>query len=118
MKARGRGRIINFGSISGERGGKYSSPHYALSKAGIICFTKMLAKLAEDSGVTVNTVSPGLIESRMAEQTNSTVYPYDVPMNRMGTTDEVASTVLYLASGLSDYVTGQNISVNGGQSMR
>ncbi len=118
MKARGKGHIINFGSIAGERGAKYSGPHYSMSKAGIICFTKALAKLAEDSGVTVNTVSPGLIKSRMSDQIGSKVYDYDVPMNRMGTPDEVAGTVLYLASGLSDYITGQNISVNGGQSMR
>ncbi len=118
MKARGKGRIINFGSISGERGGKYSGPHYSLSKAGMICFTKMLAKWAEDTGVTVNTVSPGLIQSRMSEQVGNKVYNYDVPMNRMGTPEEVAGAVLFLSSRLSDYVTGQNISVNGGQSMR
>lgn len=119
MKEQSDGHIINFGSIAGERGAKYSGPHYSISKAGIICLTKMLAKLVEDSGVTVSTVSPGIIVGFMANTIGSQVYSYDIPMNRMGTPEEVVGTVLYhLASSLSDYITGQNISVNGGQSMR
>lgn len=118
MEARGEGRIVNLGSISGERGAKYAGPHYSISKAGLICFTKVLAKLAGDSGVTVNTVSPGIIASRMTDSLGSQVYAYDVPMDRMGTPQEVADAVLYLVSPLATYVTGQNLSVNGGQSMR
>lgn len=118
MVERKEGRIINFGSISGERGAKYAGPHYSLSKAGLICFSKVLAKLAGESGVTVNTVSPGIIASRMTDSLGSQVFDYDVPMNRMGTPQEVANAVLYLVSPLADYVTGQNLSVNGGQSMR
>lgn len=118
MKERGEGRIVNLGSISGERGAKYAGPHYSISKAGLICFTKVLAKLAGDSGVTINTVSPGIIASRMTDDLGSQVFSYDVPMNRMGTPQEVADAVLYLVSPLASYVTGQNISVNGGQSMR
>jgi len=118
MKERKAGRIINFSSVAGERGAKYSGPHYSISKAGIISFTKILAKLAEDSGVTINTVSPGLIESEMGRQINAKVYDYDVPMNRKGNPAEVANAVLFLASNHSSYITGQNISVNGGQTMR
>ena len=118
MEERGFGRIVTLGSISGERGAKYAGPHYSISKAGLICFTKVLAKLAGDNGVTANTVSPGIIASRMTDSLGSQVYSYDVPMNRMGTPQEVADAVLYLVSPLASYVTGQNLSVNGGQSMR
>ena len=118
MQERKEGHIVTLGSISGERGAKYAGPHYSISKAGLICFTKVLAKLAGDSGVTVNTVSPGIIASRMTNDLGSQVYSYDVPMDRMGTPQEVADAVLYLVSPLASYVTGQNISVNGGQSMR
>lgn len=118
MQERKEGRIVNLGSISGERGAKYAGPHYSISKAGLICLTKVLAKLAGDSGVTVNTVSPGIIASRMTNDLGSQVYSYDVPMDRMGTPREVADAILYLVSPLATYVTGQNLSVNGGQSMR
>lgn len=118
MQERKEGRIVNLGSISGERGAKYAGPHYSISKAGLICFTKVLAKLAGASGVTVNTVSPGIIASRMTNDLGSQVYSYDVPMDRMGTPQEVADAILYLVSPLASYVTGQNLSVNGGQSMR
>ena len=118
MQERGEGRVVNLGSISGERGAKYAGPHYSISKAGLICFTKVLAKLAGDSGVTVNTVSPGIIASRMTNDLGSQVYSYDVPMDRMGTPQEVADGILYLVSPLASYVTGQNLSVNGGQSRR
>ena len=118
MQERKEGRIVNLGSISGERGAKYAGPHYSISKAGLICFSKILAKLAGDSGVTVNTVSPGIIASRMTNDLGSQVYSYDVPMDRMGTPQEVADAILYLVSPLASYVTGQNLSVNGGQSMR
>lgn len=118
MEERGFGRIVTLGSISGERGAKYAGPHYSISKAGLICFTKVLAKLAGSNGVTANTVSPGIIASRMTDSLGSQVYSYDVPMDRMGTPQEVADAVLYLVSPLANYVTGQNLSVNGGQSMR
>jgi len=118
MEERGFGRIVTLGSISGERGAKYAGPHYSISKAGLICFTKVLAKLAGDSGVTANTVSPGIIASRMTDSLGSQVYSYDVPMNRLGSPQYVADAVLYLVSPLANYVTGQNLSVNGGQSMR
>ncbi len=118
MQERKEGRIVNLGSISGERGAKYAGPHYSISKAGLICFTKVLAKLTGDSGVTVNTVSPGIIASRMTNDLGSQVYSFDVPMDRMGTPQEVADAILYLVSPLATYVTGQNLSVNGGQSMR
>ncbi len=118
MTARGSGRIISLGSISGERGARFAGMHYSVSKAGVIMMTKALALNAADTGVTVNTVSPGIIDTEMTRSINSVVDPKDVPMNRMGTADEVAQAVVFLASDMAAYVTGQNISVNGGQSMR
>jgi 3-oxoacyl-[acyl-carrier protein] reductase len=118
MLERRRGRIINLGSISGERGAKYAGAHYSVSKAGVIMITKVLAKYAADSGVTVNTISPGIIETEMTQRLGTQVDPSDVPMNRMGTPDEVAQAAVFLASDMASYITGQNISVNGGQSMR
>ena len=118
MLERRRGRIINLGSISGERGAKYAGAHYSVSKAGVIMITKVLAKYAADSGVTVNTISPGIIATEMSQRLGTQVDPNDVPMNRMGTPEEVAQVAVFLASDMASYITGQNISVNGGQSTR
>lgn len=118
MRERGKGRIINIGSISGERGAKYAGAHYSISKAAVIMMTKVFAKHAVDSGVTVNTVSPGMISTEMSKRLGTQIDPNDVPMNRFGTTAEVAQAILFLASDKASYITGQNISVNGGQSMR
>ena len=118
MRERKYGRIINLGSISGERGAQYAGMHYSISKAGIIMMTKVFAKYFGDSGVTVNTVSPGIISTEMTKRLKTQVDPKDVPLNRMGTIDDVAAAVVFLASDDAGYITGQNISVNGGQSMR
>jgi NAD(P)-dependent dehydrogenase (short-subunit alcohol dehydrogenase family) len=80
--------------------------------------TRVFALNAADSGVTVNTVSPGIIDTEMTRMLKSVVDPKDVPMDRMGTVGEVARAVVFLASDMASYITGQNISVNGGQSMR
>ncbi len=118
MKTRKSGRIVNIASLAGERGARFAGPHYSISKAGMLCFTKVLALQAGDSGVTVNSVSPGLIDSSMSRMLGHQINPADLPMNRLGTPQEVADSVLYLVSDLASYVTGQNISVNGGQTMR
>jgi len=118
MLERKRGRIINLGSISGERGARYAGAHYSISKAAVIMMTKVFAKNAADSGVTVNTISPGIIDTEMTAQLGTKIDPNDVPMNRMGTPEEVAQAAVFLASDMASYITGQNISVNGGQSMR
>jgi len=118
MKGRRGGRIINMGSISGERGARFAGAHYSVSKAGVIMLTRVFALNAADSGVTVNTVSPGIIDTEMTRMLKSVVDPKDVPMDRMGTVGEVARAVVFLASDMASYITGQNISVNGGQSMR
>jgi 3-oxoacyl-[acyl-carrier protein] reductase len=118
MLKRKRGRIINLGSISGERGAKYAGAHYSVSKAAVIMMSKVFAKYASDSGVTINTVSPGIIKTEMTERLGTRVNPEDVPMNRMGLPEDIANTIVFLSSDCASYITGQNISVNGGQSMR
>jgi 3-oxoacyl-[acyl-carrier protein] reductase len=118
MLGRNCGRIINLGSISGERGARYAGAHYSVSKAGVIMITKVFAKCAAGTNITVNTISPGVIETDMTKRLGTKIDPEDVPMNRMGTQNEVAQAAVFLASDMASYITGQNISVNGGQSMR
>jgi 3-oxoacyl-[acyl-carrier protein] reductase len=115
MKTAGGGKIVNMSSQAGKTGGAMVGPDYAASKAAILCLTKTLAKNAAPYGIHVNSVAPGLIESEMTKD-----FKYDpsmVPLARKGQIGEVANVVLFLASGLSDYVTGACIDVNGGMSM-
>ena len=118
MLARRHGRIISLASVSGERGARFASAPYAVSKAGVIMITRMFALHAADSGVTVNAVSPGTIVTAMIVRLGTRIDPRDVPMNRMGTPEEVAQAVVFLASSMASYITGQTLGVNGGQYMR
>lgn len=119
MINRKSGKIINISSIWGETGGS-CEVHYSASKAGIIGMTKALAKEVGLSGITVNAVSPGVIltgmtshfdEETMAELKNET------PLNRIGTPEDVAGVVAFLASADADFITGQDLSVNGGMNI-
>jgi 3-oxoacyl-[acyl-carrier protein] reductase len=118
MLVRRYGRIISLASVSGERGARFASAPYAVSKAGVIMITRMFALHAADSGITVNAVSPGTIITAMTERLGTQVDPRDVPMNRMGTPEEVAQAVVFLASDAAAFITGQTLGVNGGQYMR
>lgn len=112
MEAQRYGRIINMASQAGKSGGITVGVDYAVSKAGILNLTKSLAKQAAPYSVTVNSVAPGLIATAM-----TTTFGYDpetVPLKRIGTPEEVADAVLFVASDLSRYVTGSCIDVNGG----
>lgn len=115
MKKNKYGRIINFSSVAGEVGGIRTSADYSSSKAGILCLTKTLAKNAAGDGITVNSVAPGLIETDMIKlfQTKAD----EIPMGRLGSAEEVADVVLFLASNMSRYITGACIDVNGGMYM-
>lgn len=108
------GRIINISSIIGQAGG-FGQTNYAASKAGMIGFTKSLALETARSGVTVNAVCPGFIETEMVaampEKVKDSIVS-KIPMERLGQTDEIAEAVLYLSQ--ANYVTGQSINVNGG----
>ncbi len=111
------GRIVNISSIGGQWGGMYQV-HYAAAKAGLINFTRSMAKLYSGQGVTSNAVSPGLIETEMiAQEMKDPSAPsrvQGIPVARLGTVPEVAAAVLYLCSDEAGYVTGQTINVNGG----
>lgn len=105
------GAIINIASMWGETGASCETL-YSMSKAGVIGFTKALAKELAPSGITVNCVSPGIIDTRMNAQFQAHELIEDVPLGRLGSPYDVARTVYFLAG--SAYITGQDISVSGG----
>ena len=105
------GAIINVSSMWGEVGASCETL-YSMSKAGVIGLTKALAKELAPSGITVNCVSPGIIDTRMNAVFSKEELAEEVPLERLGTADEVASAILFLAE--NRYITGQNLSVNGG----
>ncbi len=110
------GRIINIASIWGETGGS-CEVHYSAAKAGVIGMTKALAKELGPSGITVNAVSPGVIYTEMTSHfDNETMNSLkeEIPLGRIGLPEDVAGIVAFLASDEAGYITGQNISVNGG----
>ena len=108
-----QGKIINISSMWGEVGGS-CEVHYSASKAGIIGFTKALAKEMGLSNIQVNCVSPGIIDTEMNSMHNLEELKNDVPLNKIGTPEDIAETVYFLASDAANYITGQVISVNGG----
>ena len=119
MKGQGGGKIINIASLAGERGGRFAGAHYSAAKAGVIVITKCFALNGGDFHITANAIAPGLIHTKMAEDLGFVQGEHkDIPLGRLGTPHDVADTALYLASSLSDYVTGMTIDVNGGMFMR
>lgn len=119
MMKQSSGKIINIASISGVIG-LPGQANYSASKAGMIGLTKSLAKELAPKSVNVNAVAPGFIRTAMTDKLAPEVvkgYEDAIPMNSLGVPEDIANTVLYLASDLSDYVTGQVISVNGGLAM-
>ena len=113
------GSIINMSSISGKVGNLGQS-NYSAAKAGIVGLTKAAAKECARFGVRVNAIQPGLIDTEMTAAMNSEVLASrieEVPLGRIGTTDEVAAVALFLAGGLSSYMTGNVIEVAGGRHM-
>ena len=107
------GRIINITSVSGERGNP-GQVNYAASKAGIIGATKALALELAKRSITVNAVSPGFIDTDMSEGLDTDELVKMIPAGRLGSPDDVAGVVSFLASDQASYVTGQVIGVNGG----
>jgi len=121
MVDRGWGRIINISSVNGQKGA-FGQTNYAAAKAGMHGFTKSLALEVARKGVTVNTISPGYIGTKMVmaiprDVLDSKIIP-QIPMGRLGKPEEVAGLVAYLASEEAAFVTGANIAINGGQHMQ
>jgi 3-oxoacyl-[acyl-carrier protein] reductase len=115
MEKQNSGCIINLASQAGRHGGIVVTPDYPSSKAAVITLTKSLAKAGAPKGIRVNTVSPGLIATEM-----TTTFGYDpktVPLGRIGTGEDVAGAILFLASDYASYITGACVDVNGGISM-
>ncbi|MDF3888518.1 acetoacetyl-CoA reductase [Cupriavidus basilensis] len=121
MVERGWGRIINIASINGSKGA-FGQTNYAAAKAGMHGFTKSLALEVARKGVTVNTISPGYLATKMVtavpqEIMETKILP-QIPVGRLGKPEEVAALVAYLCSEDAAYVTGSNIAINGGQHMQ
>jgi acetoacetyl-CoA reductase len=119
MTDRGWGRIINISSINGQKG-QLGQTNYAASKAGMHGFTMALAQEVARKGVTVNTVSPGYIATEMvmavSEEIRNSIIA-NIPVNRLGTSEEIAALVDFLASEEAGFATGADFSMNGGQHM-
>ncbi len=120
MVERRWGRVINVSSVNGQKGA-FGQTNYSAAKAGMHGFTKALALEVARSGVTVNTISPGYIGTAMVtaipqEILDSKILP-QIPVNRLGKPEEIAGLVAYLSSEEAAFVTGANISINGGQHM-
>lgn len=118
MKAR-KGKIINVSSIVGLIGNP-GQVNYAASKAGMIGFTKALAKELASRDICVNCIAPGFIQTQMTEvlsDSQKEALLKGIPLGRMGNPDDIANTAWFLASALSDYITGQVITVDGGMVM-
>jgi acetoacetyl-CoA reductase len=121
MVERGWGRVINVSSVNGQKGA-FGQTNYSAAKAGMHGFTKALAYEVARKGVTVNTISPGYIGTKMVlaipkDVLDSKILP-QIPMGRLGKPDEVAGLCAYLASDEAAFVTGANIAINGGQHMQ
>ncbi len=115
----GFGRIINISSINGQKG-QFGQSNYAAAKAGMHGFTKALAQEVARKGVTVNTVSPGYIDTDMIAAVPDnirTTIMGQIPVGRFGTPDDVAHVVSFLVTEESGFITGANIASNGGQFM-
>ena len=121
MVERGWGRIINVSSVNGSKGA-FGQTNYSAAKAGMHGFTKALALEVARKGVTVNTISPGYIGTKMVmaipkEVLDSKILP-QIPLGRLGKPEEVAGLIIYLCSDEAAFVTGANIAINGGQHMQ
>jgi len=113
------GRIINIASVVGVMG-NIGQSNYAASKAGMIGMTKSIAAEVSSRGITVNCISPGYIITAMTDKIPEAVKEnilQNIPVGRFGKAGEIADWVLYLASNEADYITGQNININGGLTM-
>jgi acetoacetyl-CoA reductase len=121
MVDRGWGRVVNVSSVNGSKGA-FGQTNYSAAKAGMHGFTKALALEVARKGVTVNTISPGYIGTKMVmaipkEVLETKILP-QIPLGRLGKPEEIAGLIIYLCSDEAAFVTGANIAINGGQHMQ
>ena len=121
MRKAGWGRIVNFSSTAGKNVSTVGGAHYTSAKAGILGFTRHLAKEEAGYGITVNSVCPGLIDTEMVRSTiddeRAKAYADSFPIARLGEPSEVAELVAFLASDRAAYITGASLDINGGDLM-
>ena len=118
MRKDGWGRIVNFSSTAGKSTSTVGGAHYTAAKAGVLGFTRHLARESAAYGITVNAVCPGLIDTEMVRGTipdeKARAYAASFPIQRMGEPSEVAELVAFLASDRAAYITGASLDINGG----
>ena len=121
MVAAKYGRIVNLSSVSAKRGGGiFGGAHYSAAKAAVLAFSKNLSREISKDGVTINSVCPGLINTEIWKSLDKSSVEKildDIPMKRPGETQEVADTIVFLASKEASYITGEEIDINGGSHM-
>ena len=119
MRDRGFGRIINISSVNGQKG-QIGQTNYSAAKAGMHGFTMALAQESARKGITVNTISPGYIDTSMVAAMGEKILKdmiAQIPVGRLGKPDEIARLVAFLAADESGFITGANIAINGGMHM-
>ncbi|MBD3584776.1 3-oxoacyl-ACP reductase FabG [Salinimonas sp. HHU 13199] len=119
MMKKKHGRIVNVGSVVGSSGNP-GQANYAAAKAGVIGFSKSMAREVASRGITINVVAPGFIDTDMTkaltDEQKEAIFK-DIPANRLGRPEEIAATVAFLVSDSAAYITGETIHVNGGMYM-
>lgn len=119
MRERNFGRIINISSVNGQVG-QFGQTNYAAAKAGIFGFTKALARESAAKGITVNAVAPGYIATDMLKNIREDILKgiiSGIPVGRLGEPEEIARAVVFLAANDAGFITGETLSINGGQHM-
>lgn len=119
MRERGYGRIISISSVNGQLG-QAGQANYSAAKAGVIGFTRALARESANKGITVNAIAPGYIETDMVKAVPPTVLEKiiaRIPVGRLGQPSEIARAVCFLAADEAGFITGETLSLNGGQRM-
>lgn len=119
MREKGFGRIVNISSINGQVG-QFGQTNYSAAKAGVLGFTKALAREAAAKGITVNSIAPGYIKTDMTAKVAEDVLKKivsGIPVGRMGEAEEIARAVLFLVADEAGFITGETLSINGGQYM-
>lgn len=119
MRERNYGRVINISSMNGQRG-QFGQSNYSAAKAGVIGFTKAIAQELAGKGITANCIAPGFIDTEMTRQMKPEALEAEaakIPVGRMGTPEDIAAVVSFLASDSASFISGQTLSPNGGQLM-